>query len=195
MNTQVLAIYGSPRRGGNTDILMEELLNGVSRDGGVDITRIYISDYDLKPCNGCSFCETTGECNIEDDMKDLYPLIDRSHIIVVASPVYFFGISAQCKTLIDRCHVFWARKYVLNQPWSQDDEMIRQGFFITAAGTENPHLFKGGELTIKYFFDCIDVLYQGAVKVKNVQEKGVVKDNHEILMESYNKGVELMNPY
>lgn len=195
MNTQVLALYGSPRRGGNTDILMEELLSGISRDGGVDITRVYICDNDIKPCTGCSVCEQNGECNIDDDMKSIYPLIESSHVIVVASPVYFYGVSAQCKILIDRCHVFWARKYILNQPWSVDDELIRQGFFISAAGTGNQFLFKGGELTIKYFFDCIDVLYQGAVKVKNVQEKEKVRENINALKEAYIRGAELMNPY
>lgn len=195
MNTQVLALFGSPRRGGNTDILTEELLSGISRDGGVDINRVYICDNDIKPCTGCSYCEKTGECNIDDEMKNIYPLIERSHVIVVASPVYFYGVSAQCKLLIDRCHVFWARKYILKQPWSVDDELIRQGFFITAAGTGNPSLFKGGELTISYFFDCIDVLYQGAVKVKNVQEKEEVRKNIIALKEAYVRGAELMNPY
>jgi len=195
MNTQILALFGSPRRGGNTDILTEELLSGISRDGGVDITRIYVSDYDIKACSGCAHCETTGICKIEDNMRKIYPLLDRAHIIVVSSPVYFYGVSSQCKALIDRCHVFWARKYVLQQPWSEDDEMIRQGFFITAAGTGNPNLFFGGDLTIRYFFDCLDILYQGAVTVMNVQEKGAVKKNLTALKEAYNKGVELMNPY
>lgn len=195
MNTQILSLFGSPRRGGNTDILTEELLSGISRDGGVDITRIYLSDYNIKPCTGCAYCETSGKCNIEDDMRIIYPLLDRSHIIIVSSPVYFYGVSAQCKLMIDRCHVFWARKYVLRIPWSEDDEMIRQGFFLSAAGTDNPNLFYGGELTIRYFFDCLDIVYQGAIMVRNVQEKGEVKKNLQALKDAYNKGVELMNPY
>lgn len=195
MSTQVLALYGSPRREGNTDILMEELLSGLSRDGGVEITRIYICENDIKPCNGCGYCETHGTCCIKDDMQRFYPVLDRSEIIVVSSPVYFYGISAQCKTFIDRCHVFWARKYVLHQPWSQDDEMIRQGFFISVAGTNNPNLFYGGELNIRYFFDCLDILYQGAIMVRNSQEKGEVKKNLAALKDAYNKGVELMNPF
>jgi len=195
MSVHVLALFGSPRRGGNTDILMEELLSGISRDGGVDITRIYLSDYGIKPCMACAYCETHGECCIKDDMSKIYPLLDRSQIIIVSSPVYFFGVSAQCKTMIDRCHLFWARKFVLNKPWSEDDEMIRQGFFISAAGTNNPSLFYGGEMTIRHFFDCIDILYQGAVMVRDVQEKGAVRKKLNALKSAYNKGVELMNPY
>lgn len=195
MSTQVLALYGSPRREGNSDILMEELLSGVSRDGGVEIEKKYISRFNISPCKGCGSCETTGQCVIQDDMQDIYPLLDKSQIIIVSSPVYFYGVSAQCKTLIDRCHVFWARKYVLHKPWSEDDEKIRQGFFISVAGTNNPNLFYGGELTIRYFFDCLDILYQGAITVRSAQEKGDVKKNLSALKDAYNKGVELINPY
>lgn len=195
MKTPVLALFGSPRRGGNTDILMEELLAGVFRDGGCDISRQYLSEMKITPCTGCGYCEKHGECCIDDDMGIIYPLLETSHIIIVSSPVYFYGISAQCKAMIDRTHVFWARKYVQKKPWSFDDELIRQGFFITAAGTDNPNLFYGGELTIRYFFDQLDVLYQGAVMVTNVQEKGEVKKNLADLKMAYNKGVELINPY
>lgn len=195
MNKRVLALFGSPRRGGNTDILMEELLSGVSRDGGTDITRVYISDLNIKPCEGCEYCEEHGVCGIQDDMQKIYPLLEDAYIIVISSPVYFYGISAQCKALIDRTHVFWARKYVQKIPWSGDDEIIRQGFFISAAGTNNPNLFYGGEMTIRYFFECMDVLYQGAVLVKDVQEKGEVKKKLSDLKNAYNKGVELVNPY
>ncbi|MCD4784098.1 MAG: flavodoxin family protein [Candidatus Eremiobacteraeota bacterium] len=195
MGIHILALFGSPRRGGNTDILMEELLNGISRDGGIDITRIYLCDYDIKPCKACAYCEIHGECCIQDDMCKIYPLLDRSQIIIVSSPVYFFGLSAQCKTMIDRCHIIWARKFVLNEPWSEDDEMVRQGFFISAAGTNNPSLFYGGEMTIRNFFDCLDILYQGAIMVRGVQEKGEVRKKVNALKNAYNKGVELVNPY
>lgn len=194
MHAKILALYGSPRRGGNTDILMEEFLAGISRDGGVDITKLYLSELNIQPCNGCGFCETTGICNINDDMQEIYPLLEDSHIIAVSSPVYFFGVSAQCKAMIDRTHVFWARKFVLNQPWSRDDEMIRQGFLISAAGTYNPALFQGLELTVQFFFECMDIVYRGSIMVPGVQEYAEVKEKLQTLKDAYNKGVELMNP-
>jgi len=195
MNIKVLALLGSPRRGGNTDTLAEELLSGISRDGGVDIKSFHLSEMKITPCNGCARCEETGICDVRDDMQIIYSHLENSQIIVVSSPVYFYGISAQCKAMIDRTHVYWARKYVLGRPWSGDDDMIRQGFFISAAGTNNPELFIGGELTIKYFFDCLDIVYQGSVTVKGVQDFGKIKEDTAALKEAYNKGVELMNPY
>jgi hypothetical protein len=195
MKTPVLALFGSPRRGGNTDMLMEELLSGVGRDGGTEITRLYLSEMDIKPCTGCGYCEANGVCCIQDEMQKIYSLLEEAHIIAVSSPVYFYGISAQCKAMIDRTHVYWARKCRQKRSWSRDDDIIRQGFFLAAAGTDNPNLFYGGELTIRYFFEHLDVVYQGAVMVKNVQEKGEVRKNLADLKMAYNKGVELTNPY
>jgi hypothetical protein len=195
MKTNVLALFGSPRRGGNTDILMEELLKGISRDGGVDITRLYISEMNILPCNGCGKCEKEGSCVIHDDMQDIYPILEDAQVVVVSSPVYFHGVSSQCKTMIDRTHMFWARKYVLKRPWSIDDEVIRQGFFISTAGTNNTDLFLGGITTIKFFFECMEVVYQGSLTVDKVQDFGAIKKKSWALKEAYNKGVELMNPY
>jgi hypothetical protein len=195
MKTKVLALFGSPRRGGNTDILLEELLSGVSRDGGVDITRLYLSEMKIQPCSACGSCEKTGCCVIADDMQDIYPLLEDTQVIVLSSPVYFFGVSSQCKAMIDRTHMLWARKYVLKRPWSFDDEIIRQGFFISTAGTDNPDLFMGGQNTVRYFFECMEAVYQGSLTVENVQEPGSVKKKSWALKEAYNKGVELMNPY
>ncbi len=195
MHIKVLALFGSPRRGGNTDVLMEELLAGISRDGGVDITRMYLSQMNINPCTGCGECEKTGNCNIDDDMNKIYPLLEESEIIVISSPVYFFGVTAQAKLMIDRTHTFWARKYVLKQPWSVDDEMIRQGFLISTAGTYHPSVFKGLELTIKYFFECMDIVYRGSIMVPGVQEYGEIHRKLKWLKEAYSKGVELVNPY
>lgn len=194
MNIRVLALFGSPRRGGNTDILMEELISGITRDGGVDVIRQYLSEMNIKPCTGCGYCEQSGGCNIEDDMQMIYPLLEESHIIVVSSPVYFYGLSAQCKVMIDRAHVFWARKYVLKREWSSDDEIIRQGFFISTAGTDNPDLFTGSKLAIHYFFDGLDIVNKGAILATNVQKYAAIKSYPNKLKEAYNQGVELINP-
>jgi multimeric flavodoxin WrbA len=195
MKIKVLALFGSPRRGGNSDTLMEELLSGVSRDGGVSITRLYLSEMNILPCAGCGTCEKTGACRIQDDMQDIYPLLEDTQVVVLSSPVYFFGLSSQCKVMIDRTHMFWARKHVLNRSWSLDDEIIRQGFFISTAGTDKQDLFIAGETIVKNFFECMEAVYQGSLTVEKVQESGSIKKKTWALKEAYNKGVELMNPY
>ncbi len=195
MKTKILAIYGSPRRNGNTDQLMEEMLAGISRDGGVEISRVYVSEMNIQPCNGCSKCENTGVCDLVDDMQDIYPLLEESKIIIVSSPVYFYGLTSQLKALIDRTHVFWARKFILKRPWSIDDEIFRQGYLLCAAGTELPELFVAPELIIKYFFNCMDVVYTGMIGVTNIQDFGAIKTKPQALKTAYNRGVELVNPF
>jgi len=96
----ILLISGSPRKGGNTDVICNMLEEELEKFDRVNVVRI--CDYNIKPCISCRECVKKGECLIEDDMKKIYPLLFKAKAIVIISPVYFNNVTAQLKTFIDR---------------------------------------------------------------------------------------------
>ena len=97
----ILGISGSPRLGGNTDIIITEALNAAKEDGA-EVEFIRLSDYQLQPCNACGTCHETKNCSINDDCEELYKKLIRADGLILGSPSYFQGVTAQMKTFIDR---------------------------------------------------------------------------------------------
>ena len=83
-----MGLFGSPRRGGNTDILLDEFLRGCTERGAA-CERIRICELRVGGCRGCGGCEKTGRCVVEDDMQPIYEALERSDRIVMAAPIYF----------------------------------------------------------------------------------------------------------
>ena len=113
--TRVLCIAGSPRRGGNSDKLLEAFIAGVEQ-GGATAVRLVPSAAGIAPCRGCNACTKDGRCIQHDGMDDVYALLNSADAIVIASPTYFAGVPASLKALYDRCQPFWARRYVMGEP-------------------------------------------------------------------------------
>jgi multimeric flavodoxin WrbA len=126
----VLAIMGSPRKGGNTDVLVDEILKG-AREAGAIVQKITLTDLEVAPCIACAACRTTGECVQEDDMTGLFDRMKTSDIWVLGTPVYWWGPSAQLKAFVDRWYgkadkdgtaeVFNGRRVVLAVPLGDED--------------------------------------------------------------------------
>ncbi|MHB8809405.1 MAG: flavodoxin family protein [Desulfobulbaceae bacterium] len=173
-----LVILGSPRKGGNTDILAEEVVAGM-KDGGAEVEIIRLADYKITPCLACGGCEKTGSCVIQDDMQELYPRIDSVDRLVLVSPIYFYGVTAQLKAFIDRCQAQWSRKYLLQQ--RRLGSVPRIGYFVSAAATKGEKIFAGASLTVQYALDAMDFNYGGALLVKGVDQKGAVRAKPEEL--------------
>ena len=99
----ILILSGSPRKGGNTELLAEAFAKGASAHHHVEI--VSVRDYKVNPCLGCNACfEANGICVQKDDMAAIYEKVNQADMLVIASPVYFYGISAQLKAIIDRFH-------------------------------------------------------------------------------------------
>ena len=99
----ILIISGSPRKGGNTELLAEAFAKGAAEHHHVEI--VSVRDYKVNPCLGCNACfKTNGICAQKDDMAIIYEMMNQADMLVIASPVYFYGISAQLKAVIDRFH-------------------------------------------------------------------------------------------
>src|SRR3989304_7984942 len=98
---KVLGIYGSPRKGGNSDQLLDKALEG-AKSAGAEVYRIYARDLKMSGCIECGGCDRTGKCVLEDDMQSVYPLLEEADIIIISSPIFFYGVTAQLKALSAR---------------------------------------------------------------------------------------------
>jgi multimeric flavodoxin WrbA len=106
---RVLGIVGSPRKNGNTEILMQEALKA-AREAGCETELFLMSQKQVAPCDACGTCFKVGSCVIEDDMQDLYAMMERAQAIVFGSPVYFGSVSAQMKAAMDRMFALLQRR-------------------------------------------------------------------------------------
>lgn len=183
---KALAIYGSPRREGNTALLLRELVKGLRAQGG-DATEIFLCDLHILPCVADHSCSQSGECFLQDDMLTLYDHLRTHDCIVLAAPIFFYSVNAQTKALIDRCQSLWARKYVLKQPVSPLG-IKKKGIFISVGATKGAKLFDGTLLTVKYFFDTIDAELSHTLLYRSVDGKGEILKHPEALEEAYRLG-------
>ncbi len=188
---KVLGIFGSPRRGGNTELLLEEFLKGAEREGGT-VDRLYLADYAITPCKECHGCDQTGKCVILDDMERIYPKLLESDVIVLASPIFFYGVTAWAKALIDRSQALWAKKYLLKDPSHGKEGRRRKGFFISVGATKGQKVFEGAILTAKYFFDTLNADYVGELVVRGVDGKGEILQHPETLQQAFEAGRRLV---
>jgi multimeric flavodoxin WrbA len=102
---KILGIVCSPRKGGNTEVLVEQVL-AVAKDLGAEIELDSIADKNIAPCDGCESCVATGKCKVKDDMQWIYSKLTEADGIVFGTPVYYWGMTAQAKALIDRTFLF-----------------------------------------------------------------------------------------
>ncbi len=185
----MLAVLGSPRRGGNTEILLDEALRGAGNHGGL-CEKVVLRDLKITPCLEIYKCTEDGICAIKDDMQKLFPKIAETERLIIASPIFFYGVSALAKAMIDRCQSLWVKKHILRLPVSPIAN--RKGAFISVAATRGKKLFDGARLTIRYFFDAIDVTYSNELLVRGTDEKGEVRKQSEVLEAAYELGRRLV---
>jgi len=188
---KVLGIMGSPRKRGNTDLLLDEALRG-ARSVWAEVEKIVVCDLDIAPCREYYGCFKDGRCVIKDDMERIYPKLLEADIVILSSPIFFYGLSAQAKALIDRCQALWARKYILKQVDRSGRK--RKGVLIAVGATRGKRLFEGSVLTANYFFRAIDVEYSGELLVRGVDKKGEIKEHATALREAFELGRRLALP-
>lgn len=189
---KVLGLFGSPRRGGNTDLLLEKALQGAESEGA-EVERVYLTDYAITPCKECHGCDQTGHCVIPDDMQKIYPKLLEADIIILASPIFFYGVTAWAKALIDRSQPLWARKYLLKDPSLGKEGRKRKGFFISVGATKGPKVFEGAILTAKYFFDVLNAEYVGELLFRGVEAKDDILKRRGALQQAFEAGRRLVS--
>lgn len=176
MSKKVLILSGSPRKGGNSDLLCGEFLRGAI-EAGHDVEKIRVAEKKIGYCSGCYYCQKSGGvCAKKDDMAEILQKIIDADVIVFASPVYFYSIDAQLKTLIDRTVARWTEV--------KDKEFY---YIVTCADEER----ESQERTIECFrgyAECVEGAKEmGVVYGTGVYQPGEIK-NTPAFQEAYEMG-------
>lgn len=188
---RVLGIFGSPRKDGNTERLLEEALKGAEQAGAM-VDRLRLADLNISPCRECHGCDLTGQCIIQDDMLNVFPKLLEADILILASPIFFYGITAWAKALVDRSQSLWVKKYLLKELSLSKEGRKRKGFFISVGATQGQRLFEGSILTVKYFFDAIHADYAGELVFRGLDAKGDILKQPEALQKAFEAGRKLV---
>ncbi len=189
MMKKILAIYGSPRRQGNTTLLLNHAVQGVL-DTGAQVEKIVLRDLKMSPCLEIYGCKETGRCVIQDDFQNVYDQLLACHGLMLASPIFFYTVSAHTKILMDRCQSLWVKKYWIDKiPYGQRNPR-RKGLFISVGATRGKKLFEGTLLTLKYFLDILDAELWKALLYREIDFEGAVLKHQEYLQETYEAGKE-----
>ncbi|MFA4837649.1 MAG: NAD(P)H-dependent oxidoreductase, partial [Dehalococcoidia bacterium] len=120
------------------------------------------------------------------------PKLREADRLVIASPMFFMGLTAQTKALIDRCQALWALKYVLKQPVALNSGGGRKGLFFSVGGTGFAHLFESAMPTIKSWFAVIEVKYAGGLTFARIDEKGAIQNHPTALKDAFEAGKNLV---
>lgn len=186
----VLGIYGSPRKGGNSDIILDKVLDGAA-EAGAACDRIYCRKLKMSGCLSCGGCDETGECVVKDDMTDIYPLLDWADRIVLATPIFFYAPTAQAKLLIDRCQARWSRRMLTKTREERKTYDRGIGYLVATGATHGKNLFDPSELIAKYFYDALDMGYEGGVLLRGLEGRGAVNEHPDMLAEAFEFGKSL----
>ena len=189
---KVLAIYGSPRRNGNTSLLLKRAVDG-ARAAGAEVEEIVLRDLKLSPCLEIYGCKTNGRCAIKDDFQGLYDKLLACDGLILASPIFFYTVSAHTKILIDRCQSLWVKKYWIDTVSPGQKPPTKKGIFISVGATKGKKLFDGALLTIKYFFDVLDMGLTDKLLCRELDFEGDILKCPEYLEEAFEVGKKLVN--
>lgn len=184
---KIVAIYGSPRRKGNTAALLKKAVAG-ARDAGADVEEIVLRDLKLSPCLEIYGCRQAGECAIKDDFQKVRDKILDAQGLMLASPVFFYTVSSHTKILMDRFQSLWVKKYWVDKTPSEKQNNTRKGLFISVGATKGKKLFDGMLLTIKYFFDVLDMELWQTLLYRQLDFQDDVLKHPGYLEEAYTTG-------
>ena len=167
--SNIAVIVGSVRKNGNTEILAKAFVDGAKKYNNVEI--ISVADYKVNPCIGCNACFSRegNTCFQDDDMPTVYNKLREADIIVVASPVYFYGISAQLKAIIDRLHT----------PLRNTFNVKKLGLLLVA-GETLPAVFDSIDLQYQLILDYFNLQDAGRVFAKGLKNRGDIKGNQAL---------------
>jgi multimeric flavodoxin WrbA len=187
---EIAAIYGSPRRKGNTSTLLQQAVRG-ARDAGAQVTEIVLRDLKMSPCLEIYGCKKTGHCVIQDDYGTIEALLQRIDGLMLASPIFFYTVSAHTKILMDRCNSLWVKKYWIDKRPFGQKSYPRKGLFISVGSTKGKRLFDGALLSVKYFMDALDMALWQSLVFRGIEAEGQILQHPSALQEAYDGGKEL----
>lgn len=178
---KIVIFLGSPRKGGNTELLVDEVIKGAeSETNKLEVEKIFLNEKNIRLCQGLEKCRESGKCPIVDDCENLFEEIRKADVVILASPNYWAGITAQLKMFLDRWGVFLSDKY---------ESRIEGKKMILVGVCGNPN--------VEHADYVIDDMKKACVSLKpniigelraSASKKGDIKDKQESLKEAFELG-------
>ena len=179
MSKKVLVISTSPRKGGNSETLADEFVRG-ARDAGNDVEKVTLYDKDIRFCKGCLVCQNTQRCVIHDDADTIVQNMLTADVIVFATPIYYYGMCGQMKTMLDRANPLYSADY-----------RFRDIYLLTAAAEEDEHTPDGAVTGLQGWIDCFEkARLAGTVFAGGVTSVGEIQ-GHPALKQAYEMGKQM----
>jgi len=188
---KIIAFLGSPRKDGNSELLLRESIRGIE-ESGLKVQIFNLNEMNISPCQSCGGCEDTGVCVYDDDMTQIHGSIREASRIILASPIYFFGVSAQVKIMIDRCQCFWCEKYLLKRP-IPEGTYGRKGLLLLVGGQKREIGIQCAEATVKAFFRTVSVPEHETLGYLSVDAQGTIVNHPTALSDAYRAGKKLVS--
>jgi putative NADPH-quinone reductase len=194
---RVIGVSGSPHRHGNTETLLDAFLEG-AREAGAEVEKVVLSTLSYGSCRGCNACHRTGTCVMTDDAVPLLERMSAADVLVVASPIYSMGVTAELKGLIDRAQYLWARRFVMNTLEYSPDHLARhRGVFLATAGSDWPGVFDAAFPVVKALFSGLGFEYAENLVYDAMDRHGGIRRHPVALAEASAAGrraVEALSP-
>ena len=144
MNKKVLIISSSPRKGGNSEALAAAFAEG-AESAGNQVETVYLREKQYGFCRGCFACQSTGECVIKDDTIEIVRKMHDADVLVFATPVYYYSVSGQLKTMLDRAN-----------PLFDSDYAFTKAYLLAAAAEDGDETVEGTVKAVQGWVDCFD---------------------------------------
>jgi multimeric flavodoxin WrbA len=184
---KILGIAASARRRGNSELLLDRLLEG-ARSKNALTEKILLHKLNITPCGAGGHCTKTGACHIKDDMELMYKKLKEADAVVVASPVYFGSIPGELKVMVDRCQAVWADNFIIKR---RRPKPARNGVFISVSSHSNKRFFDNSREIIKIFFMVFGIRLFKHMYVPGMEDRGAVLAKKALLAKAYRLGEEL----
>jgi putative NADPH-quinone reductase len=185
---RVLGLAGSPRRHGNTELLLDSFLAAADQ-AGAQVEKVVVSQLDIAGCISCGGCWREGVCVVRDEFQQVNETLVASDVIALAAPLFFWNVPAQVKALIDRGQSQWARKFAVRKPLPPTlaGHKRRRGVFL-CVGADARRYFEGVVWTVRSFFQVYEADYWGELLYNHIESKGEIERHPTALQEAYDLG-------
>ena len=173
---RVLGLAGSPRRRGNTEILLDQFLSA-AKGAGAQVDKVWAPGLDVAGCISCGGCASDGECVVEDGFQAINRRLVESDVIAVAAPLFFWNVPSELKALIDRGQCQWSRKFLVKKPLppTPAGHDKRRGVFF-CVGADKRAFFEGAKWTVRSFLRVYEVTYWGELFCSPIEGRGAIRE-------------------
>ena len=176
MGKKIIVVTSSPRKNGNSETLAQKFAEGATAAGN-EVKFVAVRDIDLKFCTGCMYCQTHDKCVLNDGMNALYSDFQAADVLVFATPIYYYAVSGQLKTFLDRLNPLYPR-----------DNKFKSVYLLATAADDDEHAMDGAIKDIHGWIDCFEgVTFGGVIRGTGVTEKGEI-DGTDFPARAYEMG-------